>query len=59
MDGTTTNHHKHRHQVVDYMRQHREDFEPFVEDDVPFERHCEYMCVCVCVFIYLVVVYRA
>lgn len=40
LDGTTTNHHKHRHQVVDYMRQHREDFEPFVEDDVPFDRHC-------------------
>lgn len=41
LDGTTTTHHKHRHLVVDYMRQHREDFEPFVEDDVPFERHCE------------------
>lgn len=40
LDGTTTNHHKHRHHVVEYMRQHREDFEPFVEDDVPFERHC-------------------
>lgn len=40
LDGTTTTHHKHRHLVVDYMRQHREDFEPFVEDDVPFERHC-------------------
>ncbi|XP_076046392.1 mediator complex subunit 28 [Oratosquilla oratoria] len=39
LDGTPNNHHKHRQDVVHYMRQHRDDFEPFVEDDVPFERH--------------------
>lgn len=41
LDGTPNTHQKHRQDVVAYMRQHRNDFEPFVEDDVPFERHCE------------------
>ncbi|KAK3870313.1 hypothetical protein Pcinc_023411 [Petrolisthes cinctipes] len=39
LDGTPNTHQKHRQDVVAYMRQHRNDFEPFVEDDVPFERH--------------------
>ncbi|CAL4124215.1 unnamed protein product, partial [Meganyctiphanes norvegica] len=39
LDGSPNYHAKHRQDVVGYMREHREDFEPFVEDDVPFERH--------------------
>jgi hypothetical protein len=25
--------------VVHYMQQHRQDFEPFVEDDISFDQH--------------------
>lgn len=39
LDGTPNTHQKHRQDVVAYMRQHRSDFEPFVEDDAPFDRH--------------------
>lgn len=39
LDGCPNYHAKHRQDVVAYMREHRDDFEPFVEDDVPFERH--------------------
>ena len=39
LDGHSKHHLKHRQDVVDYMVQHRDDFEPFVEDDVPFQRH--------------------
>lgn len=39
LEGHTKAHLQHRQETVEYMRQHRLDFEPFVEDDVPFERH--------------------
>ncbi|XP_053546898.1 OTU domain-containing protein 3 [Bombina bombina] len=39
LEGHSRNHLKHRQETVDYMVKHREDFEPFVEDDVPFDRH--------------------
>ncbi|XP_067423620.1 OTU domain-containing protein 3 [Emydura macquarii macquarii] len=39
LEGHSRNHLKHRQETVDYMIKQREDFEPFVEDDVPFERH--------------------
>lgn len=39
LEGHGRNHLKHRHDVVAYMLDHREDFEPFVEDDVPFDKH--------------------
>ncbi|KAM4652676.1 OTU domain-containing protein 3 [Discoglossus pictus] len=39
IEGHSRNHLKHRQETVDYMVQHRDDFEPFVEDDVPFDRH--------------------
>ncbi len=32
---------KLRREVVEYIRQHREDFEPFVDEDVTFDRHVE------------------
>lgn len=39
LEGNSRNHLKHRQETVDYMVKHRNDFEPFVEDDVPFDRH--------------------
>ncbi|XP_076320385.1 OTU domain-containing protein 3-like isoform X2 [Tachypleus tridentatus] len=39
LEGHTRNHLVHRQNVVDYMKNHRQDFEPFVEDDVPFDKH--------------------
>ena len=39
LEGHGRNHFKHRLDVVNYMLEHREDYEPFVEDDVPFDRH--------------------
>ncbi|XP_056398040.1 OTU domain-containing protein 3 [Hyla sarda] len=41
LEGHSRNHLTHRQETVDYMVKHREDFEPFVEDDVPFDRHVE------------------
>ncbi|XP_030042131.1 OTU domain-containing protein 3 [Microcaecilia unicolor] len=39
LEGHSRNHLKHRQETVDYMVRQRTDFEPFVEDDVPFDRH--------------------
>ncbi|NWW83641.1 OTUD3 protein, partial [Rhynochetos jubatus] len=39
LEGHSRNHLRHREETVDYMIKQREDFEPFVEDDVPFEKH--------------------
>lgn len=39
LEGHTRNHLKHRYETVQYMKEHRNDFEPFVEDDVPFDQH--------------------
>ncbi|KAM8796359.1 OTU domain-containing protein 3 [Eudromia elegans] len=39
LEGHSRNHLKHRQETVDYMIKQRKDFEPFVEDDVPFEKH--------------------
>ncbi|KAG8548664.1 hypothetical protein GDO81_024647 [Engystomops pustulosus] len=41
LEGHSRNHLNHRQETVDYMVKHRNDFEPFVEDDIPFERHVE------------------
>ena len=34
-------HLKLRREVVESIRQHRDDFEPFVDEDVTFDRHVE------------------
>ncbi|KAE8908276.1 hypothetical protein PF010_g9532 [Phytophthora fragariae] len=39
---------QHRHEevrgkLVDYLEQHRDDFEPFMEDEEKFDRYCERM----------------
>ncbi|XP_029434433.1 OTU domain-containing protein 3 isoform X2 [Rhinatrema bivittatum] len=39
LEGHSRNHLKHRQETVDYMVRQRTDFEPFVEDDIPFDRH--------------------
>ncbi|XP_065594206.1 OTU domain-containing protein 3 [Cyrtonyx montezumae] len=39
LEGHSRDHLRHRQETVEYMIKHREDFEPFVEDDVPFEKH--------------------
>lgn len=39
MEGHGRNHFKYRFDVVTYMSDNRGDFEPFVEDDVPFDKH--------------------
>lgn len=39
LEGHSRNHLRHRQETVDYMIRQREDFEPFVEDDIPFEKH--------------------
>ncbi|XP_068935472.1 OTU domain-containing protein 3 isoform X3 [Petaurus breviceps papuanus] len=39
LEGHSRNHLKHRQETVDYMIRQRDDFEPFVEDDIPFEKH--------------------
>ncbi|XP_069804942.1 OTU domain-containing protein 3 [Dendropsophus ebraccatus] len=41
LEGHSRNHLRHRQETVEYMVKHRQDFEPFVEDDVPFDRHVE------------------
>ncbi|EGZ04601.1 hypothetical protein PHYSODRAFT_536109 [Phytophthora sojae] len=40
---------QHRHKdvrgkIVDYLEQHRDDFEPFMEDEEKFDKYCERMC---------------
>lgn len=41
LDGDSNNHLHHREETVRYMVANKSDFEPFVEDDVPFGRHIE------------------
>ena len=38
-EGNSWNHLEYRGNTVTYMEHFRDDFEPFVEDDVPFDRH--------------------
>ncbi|XP_025824434.1 OTU domain-containing protein 3 isoform X3 [Panicum hallii] len=43
LEGSEEEHMKYRAMVVDYIVKHREDFEPFIEDEVPFEQYCDSM----------------
>ncbi|KAJ8319790.1 hypothetical protein KUTeg_001377 [Tegillarca granosa] len=43
LEGHGRNHYKHRFDVANFMMEHRTDFEPFVEDDVPFDRHVNHL----------------
>ena len=37
--GSSDRHASLRRDVVDFMRRNRDDFEPFLVDDVSFEKH--------------------
>jgi len=39
--GSSRNHLDHRRAVVQYMKEYRGDFEPFVEDDVPCDKYVQ------------------
>lgn len=41
LDGDHTTHAQHRRDTVRYMRAHRSDFEPFMEDNVSFDQHLQ------------------
>lgn len=41
LEGHSQGHLRLRQETVQYMMSHRQDFEPFVEDDVPFTKHGE------------------
>lgn len=43
LEGDEEQHSKYRKMVVDYLEEHREDFEPFVEDDVSFDDYLKTM----------------
>ncbi|XP_077570726.1 OTU domain-containing protein 3 [Stigmatopora nigra] len=39
LEGHSRSHLELREETVQYMKSHRQDFEPFVEDDIPFSEH--------------------
>jgi len=39
LEGNPQSHMKHRTDVVSFMKEHRDDFEPFVEDNITFDNH--------------------
>lgn len=43
LEGHSRGHLRLRQETVQYMMSHQQDFEPFVEDDVPFAQHCKKM----------------
>ena len=43
LDGTQMNHKQYRKDAIDYMLQNRDNFEPFIEDDVPFDEYIDDM----------------
>ncbi|XVE87092.1 hypothetical protein DITRI_Ditri18aG0088400 [Diplodiscus trichospermus] len=43
LEGDEEEHGKYRSMVVQYIMKNREMFEPFIEDDVPFDEYCQSM----------------
>ncbi|KAI4385131.1 hypothetical protein MLD38_003190 [Melastoma candidum] len=43
LEGNEDEHSKYRSMVVQYIQRNREMFEPFIEDEVPFEEYCQTM----------------
>ncbi|VAH54034.1 unnamed protein product [Triticum turgidum subsp. durum] len=43
LEGDEGQHIKYREMVVHYILEHREEFEPFIEDEVPFDDYCDSM----------------
>lgn len=38
-EGHCRNHYRFRFEIANFMSEHREEFEPFIEDDIPFDRY--------------------
>ncbi|KAJ8770712.1 hypothetical protein K2173_021359 [Erythroxylum novogranatense] len=43
LDGNEEEHAKYRNMVVQYISKNRQMFEPFIEDDIPFDEYCRSM----------------
>uniref|UniRef100_A0A0D9ZS80 OTU domain-containing protein n=1 Tax=Oryza glumipatula TaxID=40148 RepID=A0A0D9ZS80_9ORYZ len=43
LEGNEEEHMKYRAMIVQYIKEHRVDFEPFIEDEEPFEKYCDSM----------------
>lgn len=43
LEGDEEKHDKYRSMVVQYIRNHQEEFAPFIEDEVPFDEYCKSM----------------
>ncbi|KAL8168280.1 hypothetical protein V2J09_009779 [Rumex salicifolius] len=43
LEGDQEEHKKYRSMAVNYIKKNREMFEPFIEDEVPFDEYCESM----------------
>ncbi|KAI3997851.1 hypothetical protein MKX01_036321 [Papaver californicum] len=43
LEGNEEEHNKYRLMVVKYIQDHRLEFEPFIEDEVPFDEYCDLM----------------
>lgn len=43
LEGDEDNHEMYRKMVVHYIMKNRENFEPFIEDEVPFDEYCQSM----------------
>ncbi|XP_055825620.1 OVARIAN TUMOR DOMAIN-containing deubiquitinating enzyme 7 isoform X1 [Solanum dulcamara] len=43
LEGNEEEHEKYRDMTVKFIRNNRDTFEPFIEDDVPFDEYCESM----------------
>lgn len=41
LHGTSEQHANYRQDVVNFMRQHRQDYEPFLVDEPSFDRHLD------------------
>lgn len=44
--GSDAEHARLRHEAVAYMRQNEDEFAPFLEEDVSFQRHSEWRALC-------------
>ncbi|KAL3526797.1 hypothetical protein ACH5RR_011453 [Cinchona calisaya] len=43
LEGNEEQHDKYRNMVVQFIMKNREMFEPFIEDEVPFDEYCQSM----------------
>ncbi|XP_048233172.1 OVARIAN TUMOR DOMAIN-containing deubiquitinating enzyme 7 isoform X3 [Ricinus communis] len=43
LEGSEEEHGKYRAMVVQYLMKNRDTFEPFIEDDIPFDEYCQSM----------------